>query len=660
MEDLKPQHLAVPERLLEGVRRMDKPSLYLESWKKEPKYLVGAMEPKPSIDPAEVRALVHRLDDDHDNLIQERELSAYCHKYGITLTHQDIVTMVNEIVSLRPRPERSRRSVDWAEIYSAVKPNKRWVPAMDVHIQRESDSYFLIVEVEAFDLRCQEVYRALLPRCQSLESPAPDSSAAGSAEASVCPWQSRGVQRTQRLNKFLASLLEAVDSQGEQLQRDDEVQRLLVPQEEKEAVGLPREIRSAACMSQRRLWAHHLRPNSKAWGRILRTMGVQPGVRSANASQKRQLEGHLEHEASQQRSRNVARPEASQRGGAVEQLAMRTREPKRVQGRQRTSSSPAAPWEEKRTATETSVNRCLAPLVMQGESREVAYTFEARQKFQQALAMQERASKERRCLSLVGTEAVATFGASDATTSLGGKKGGKARGSSAFSLSAPGGVRGHFHNSAVVHSRDGSHVWPQSLQVNWDGEHIDHSKSAPLKDDVKLSTMTREERSRQFSSITGRSHDCFGAKARRAADQINDVGQFTNWQQHEFRSDCPLRNGKFGRRAFDPQVREQLLGNPHGISEIEGKPLEDRLEGLLDRTAPSNARPFKPYMPSCERPQRHEEMSSRSPVHDVLGGEQKRTQMGYGQIRHSNLATDMRLYTRPLGVNHMDRRLPIA
>merc|ERR1719440_5462 len=70
----------------------------------------------------------------------------------------------------------------------------------------------------------------------------------------------------------------------------------------------------------------------------------------------------------------------------------------------------------------------------------------------------------------------------------------------------------HQHLGFSTHHLTGS-MEPSRLQYEpeighfWDGTYVDHSRMAPLKEDVKLSKMNAEERARQFGTLFPKS-DC--------------------------------------------------------------------------------------------------------------------------------------------------------
>jgi len=336
-----------------------------------------------------------------------------------------------------------------------------------------------------------------------------------------------------------------------------------------------------------------------------------------------------------------------------------------------TTSVAPPPWEEKRQHTESLVNAVIdgsrretrgasaeADVAPGPEAPQLAFTFDARRKFQQVLSTQNRASDERRFLS---AEHRISSGFSSASSLR------RNRGSGAHSMSAPAGPRGHFHNSCAADvAADGSHAWPQSLDVRWDGEHIDHTRAPELRPNPKFSKLSREEKDKQFSCYFGNAvSDTAAVKLKVAREQTVDLKPYSS-TEHEFRGDVPHRHGKFGRRAFDPQVREKPLNNAHGISEIETKPIEEFVRQqecvheYLERALPhGQTRHFKTHLPKSEMPHKYEELANRAPVNFVMDGGVKRHQLGFFQNRHSD-RTDMQLYTRPLQACQMDRKLPMA
>jgi len=737
MQDMKPDHLAVPGRLLDHVHRNVAPGLYREKILPIPSYPIGELSLKPGVDPAIVRAFVHRIDRNHDDGIVEAELKEIIHHHQLNVTVTDLKDLFDEIVMLRPWHDRNRRSVDWQEIFLAMKAHKRWVPAMDLHVERDGDRYQLTVSVDEMNAWCTSAHEELFPLTDNLpQAPSFDSSSKDG------PRNRSGARRIQELNIFLESMITACDqSSGEPLQYLPTVQQMLGHP----GGGRPAEITSVTCMGQRRLWAHAPRPFRQLWVLLHQTIGLNalvpiPIHKAPSAAASKTIHKHITEKIADLDRRNVAKVPEPYTGVPAAAAKMKTTEiPQRVQvrapgsadatktmrttvdsidegqppqSRQKQTPAPVHPWEDQRQQTESTVNKCLKPGgtgaasmtagsdAFSAPAAQMAYTFEARRRFKQMHAKQEMASEEQRNMGMDRTAARSMGSASTgrlATTGVGGyavamptasglgpaEHAHRSRGSGASSRSAAGGVTGHFHNSLAVHQKDGSHGFPQSLPASWDGSHIDHTRAAPQKDvgnfgqPAGYSYMTKEERGKQFSTYfkhknlgsgtTDGTHDNFAAKAKAAASMISDKDPHVDWKRPEFREDNARRLGKFGRRDFDPQVRELPAKNPNSVSQIEDKPMEEyfrqqeRVDDFLNRAVPpGQQRHFEQYQPRCNNPRKHEEMSSRVPQHNHMDGDQKLPSMGFGQNRHSDHARDYRLYTRPLGTSHLDRVLPIA
>lgn len=342
-------------------------------------------------------------------------------------------------------------------------------------------------------------------------------------------------------------------------------------------------------------------------------------------------------------------------------------------------------WEDQRHQTELLVNEVFNKTnkgnATDTAAAEAVMCFNTRRKFKQVQAKQHRASEEQRFLgaerrTLAGGGAM-TLGSSSsfmgsASNRLGAGSAPPAvqaptRGAGSHSLSSTSGVRGHFHSSLAAHKAGDTHRWPITITPALDGEHIDHTKAAPLKADPKYSKLNAEEKSKQFTCYFGKAlTDNFGRKCAAKEDAARDVEKYKSWQAPDFRPDLPQRHGKFGRRVFDPQVKEKPVQNPLGISEIESQPVEEffhqqeRVHEFLDRALPpGQENHFKTYLPKAEFPLRDVDMATREPIRFVMDGDQKMPSLGWGQNRHSD-HSDYKLYTRPLGTSHMDRLIPIA
>eukprot|EP00927_Polykrikos_kofoidii_P025543 TRINITY_DN22928_c0_g1_i1.p1 TRINITY_DN22928_c0_g1~~TRINITY_DN22928_c0_g1_i1.p1 ORF type:complete len:1099 (+),score=196.54 TRINITY_DN22928_c0_g1_i1:38-3298(+) len=773
MQELKPDHLAVPGRLLDHVHRNVSPALYRDKISRVSKYLLGELLVPSGIDPAIVRAFVHRVDENHDDCIAENELAKLVHQHQLAVTQDMILGMFDEIILRRPWHERHRRSVDWKEIFAAMKAHKKWVPVVDVHIERDADQYQLTVEVEELERRCAEVFAELETRCSGLFPPP----LLGSTTNSSLPRNKGGAARIDRLNKFFASLLAATDSgTTELLQQLPVVQSFLGKPVAKEgSSGVAKEIHRAVCMGQRRLWAHTLRPCRDLWLLFFRVVGLHPLVpapvnQSPTALKEQPLHQHVDAALDKQKRFNVAQLPPKYIGMPQKLATMRMREiPQKVQARgekiaedhestrnfdgstdissgatvakdNNSSSCRAAamerelaeereaarlakttdpsmaskavitnipPWDEKRLQKETLVNGSLLNSAMAkgrsppvlgvaqtGTEPQLAYTFESKRRFMQINSKQERASEEQSFLGnekrklglrsalsagrLGGTGGgLGTMGASTASGLGPVNQGGHCHGAGAFSNSAPSGVLGHFHNTMAIHSKHR----PQSLDATLDGSHIDHTRGGYQKSvenfgqPAGYAMMPKEERDRQFTTYlqskklgagaTDGTHDGMASKCKAAAERRKEQDPYKDWSRPEFRDDVPKRLGIYGRRDFDPQVREKPVRNPHNVSQIEDKPMEtflrqqERVDDFLSRAVPhTQPKKFQQHMPTSEKPLIHQEMSNREPIFCSMNGDQKLTRCGFGQNRHSD-QTDFKLYTRPLHSGNLDKLLPI-
>eukprot|EP00933_Yihiella_yeosuensis_P071164 TRINITY_DN79363_c0_g1_i1.p1 TRINITY_DN79363_c0_g1~~TRINITY_DN79363_c0_g1_i1.p1 ORF type:complete len:846 (-),score=135.71 TRINITY_DN79363_c0_g1_i1:99-2507(-) len=703
MQSMKPKHLSVPAGLLGQVQTANAPKIYRYKAEKIPHFCVGTLLPKVAVDPAIVRAFLHRIDTNKDDKAEEVELAGVCHKYQLDVSWEDVLKLIDEIVDRRPPGTCTKRAVAWTEVFAACRFHKRWEPAVDILVVQGGDKHHLTMETEVLNRWCQEVYGEYAPICDKLAPPPRPATSGGTASQSALqltlkldkdqtqqekplPRNSSAEVRVKELNDFLQSVLEAtVTTTGLPLQSEKKVQKLL---SRPDGLGAGRTFSSAVIMGKRNLWAYQSRPNREVWLKLMRAVGLNPDLKLrhplGSEVEVKPVKEHIQDDVKKVQSLNVARPKGGEGAPTNRQPKVAVRQiPQKVeveQGRAQhiigVACHAGTHWEDKRQNTDTIVNRCIKadssasdqitslldtvdPQLDQTNisgTTGLAYTFEARRQFQQVLAKQERASDERRFL-----------GAERAGSTVGGSAGTRGYGNS--SLANPSGVRGHFHTSVGVASATGSHGWPQSLDVRWDGSHIDHARGDELRPNPKYSILSAEEKERQFSTYfrMGREvHDCNQMKVRNAVDTKPDVETYKDWSAFEHREEIPQRHGKFGRRAFDPQVGDKAVPNPYNISELDNKPSEEfrrqqeRVQEYLHRSLPpGQARHFKQYQPQAEQPGKMQEMWNRERVGFVCDGGQKKTTLGYGQERHSD-DKDYKLYSRPLGISQMDRGLPMA
>lgn len=640
MQEVKPAHLAVPAKLLQQVQQMNRPELYNVLSVRPRRFALGALQAVKQVNPVKVRAFVHRLDTNLDDQISEEDIMVINHHMHLDLRGEDVSRLFDEVVERRQPGERMRRRLTWEEIFSAVRPQKQWSPVLDLHVVLEGPietaAFQLTIETAKMKELCREVYDNYRDLSENLLSPSVFTEATGRMQVNS-------------LNSFLTSLLQAtVAGTTDLIQNDPQVQSLCPP-------GVPKaKILSAVCMGQRRQWAYYVRPHRDVWIRIMRAAGVNPLValdekkHRTYVAKLETLKDAIDAEQAKLTSMNAVRSSGAQ-------PAFQTSEPRgkvRIEAKQ-VVSNHRPPWEEKRHHTEMLVNRCILASSTGSDARnvttaatapEMVYTFEARRQFQQAAA--ERSLRG-------GTALSKTYA-----------------GPGASSLSALAGVRSHFHNTDVAKAppemATHQNRWPQSLDVRLNGSHIDHSLLEPLRDDVKWSKLLGDEKTRVFHCYFGSGRDNFKLKLEAAENKTYGMEKYTPWSAAEFRADVAERHGKFGRRAFDPQVREKPIANRFNVSELESKPTEaffrqqERLEECMDRALPQNQQKhFKTYLPRAEQPGRFHDLTTGAGKQDFMSGDQKTHRLGFAQNRHSD-GKDLKLYTRPIGTSQMDRQLPMA
>lgn len=715
VQETKPDHLKVPRQQVAHVQFMHTPELYKDH-ARVPRILLGTLRPQPGMDPVIVRSFVHRMDLDRDDRFAEPEIQSLCHQNQLDISPDQVAQMFDEIIELRHKSERNRRCVDWNELFAAMQPKKRFVQIVDINVELESGSKCIItVESELLAQWSRELREEHILRCPGLAA-SPSSSQQTGAKA--------GALKVAEANIFLESLLSAELPGGQLLQDDPKVQQMLGG-----GLSANAPFARAICMSQRRLWAYPLRPHRSRWLQLFRAAGLDPlvPIPERKAAVGAEIAARLEEGGARVRQTNVARPDAtavpavppSQRKMATRDLGCMGASPKkpvaekaceggdntRFDGPGGTKVGGVPHWDEKRHHAESIINqvvgdkgsfgsaarsprlmalldkhdllerpqrgagspirsaaRGLAPPDMDSKmaTAPVAFTFEARRKFQQVLATHSRASDEQ---SFLGAEQRMARSLGSATNLRGTRC---VHG--AHSLSAPAGPRGHFHNTHAVHAADGGHGWPRSLDVRWEGAHLDHTKMPEMKPNPRYSKMDPSERAQQFSSHFGNasSGDSTSLKARAAEHHTLSKDKYS-FSVHQHRDDQPQRHGKFGRRTFDPQVKERMVSNAHGMSEIETKPSEvyywqqerdqDRAERALP---PQHNVHFKANMVASEQPGKYQELASGAKVQFHSDGGTKQTRLGYLQCRMGDKEQDMKLYTRPLLTSQMDRRIPLT
>jgi len=289
-------------------------------------------------------------------------------------------------------------------------------------------------------------------------------------------------------------------------------------------------------------------------------------------------------------------------------------------------AAPISPWDDKRAHTQSLVNSSMArgigprvtpvpsspgddayqirPEDAKAVDAGVSVSFDARRRFLQMQAKQGRDSVQQQSIGKERLELVRQ-------QSLLGQAG-----ASVANLGVNlYGRHEHlgFSHHHLTNSLEPSHTrlsYEKDMGHSWDGSHLDHSKLAPVMDDVKLSRMSRDERDRQFGTY----FEVPGNQAARVQglEGVKDVNQpYASWQNPEFREDLPIRHGKYGRRVFDAHVREVPLQN--NISGIDAKPMEeffhqqDMVNQFLERSLPpGQQKHFEQCLPPANAPYRKE------------------------------------------------------
>merc|ERR1712139_336813 len=147
-----------------------------------------------------------------------------------------------------------------------------------------------------------------------------------------------------------------------------------------------------------------------------------------------------------------------------------------------------------------------------------------------------------------------------------------------------------------------------------------------VQSDDKIAYMTPAERAALWN--TNFHTPDLQAKKIEVLDHRRDIlGVWKSFKQYEAREDLPLREGMYGRRYFDPAVKNRPLENPGGISEIDSKPMEEywrsqeKLREEMERALPLKQRThFEPSRKKSETPLKHQTMGTKVMQHDTLYG----------------------------------------
>mmetsp|Transcript_36021 Transcript_36021/g.82720 ORF Transcript_36021/g.82720 Transcript_36021/m.82720 type:complete len:945 (-) Transcript_36021:101-2935(-) len=708
MQYLKPDYMKVPEALLESVERQHR-GRSARLARNAQTYFVGHLIASPGINPAIVKAFVHRVDRTKDDIVQESEIASVCYHHQLKLSPSEITELFNvSHVKRLNKGDYEELGMDWAAIFKSMRPVKRWSPAVDIFVECvDGRQHVLVMEVATLLACCAKLLQEAM-----LDVPAPQDVVEANKALALLLAQAEHFKRrasgTAATTEALAS--QELSSIADQKSYQVKLRQLLAPPGQ---AGYDWDFRMARCSNPRNLYAHEMSPHRETWLRLFHAVGLNPLVFPPEPEAERDLWGsgpsakgglvgpsgsHGDGGGQQSKRRvgqqmRIREPKPnlySRQGGAATELSVSRASyasdndgggshsdkmaAGTAAGRQHgTLTSERMQGEDDRLHSEMLVNDKLQVMAKDTKSEaQMSYGFDARRAFMGVLDHHQRTSDESRLLARERKAMNGTGGTLGSTgASMMTNPGAQLPQGSTLGKGA---LRAHFHNSCVVYSDQQERRWPaalhsDALKIQLNGEHIDQTKVPAQKEDVKLSRMTKAERDKQFSCLFGKETGSSRAlKSRVALDQAGCTGEYDpNWCNFDPRPDAPQRYGKFGRRVFDPQVRSRGVSNPCGISQIEARPqeearkLEERVQDILERQLPpGQLRPFKTHMPKAEAPTKQQELASRKRIESAMQGERKSNERGFGQFRHSDRATDMYLYTRPLNVSHMDRQLPMA
>lgn len=605
-EQVKPPHLRVPagvasitDRLTQPLRQED------SSAAMPPRHANGLLQQRANVEPTVIRSFIHKVDKNHDDLIEPRELADLSVKHSMGITEDQIQAMFEAIIQQRPPGKRHNCAVSWQEIYAEMKLAKRWASAMDISVMCEDgDYYHIAVEPDALDRWCRSMYDEFRPAYPDLAYPEdPDS--------------------------FLTSVLSVSNPKdGKMLQCEAKVQNFLKKQTDKSADLLtnPRLFALCSVAGQRQAWAYDARPYRNMWLCFFRAVGLRPLQPIEPDAVKRDRLAAAQAATGPMKPANVVRAIKKSHAGTEGKVRVCDPKPK-VAIRTDQASDPAVapqlanrhpphPGEEKRAHSETLVNASIsrsagADALDSGyrdagadaaeQSGAVSVSFAARRKLLQVQAKQHRDSEAQKFL---GSEKALAR-----QQSLLGQAGASVA-AVGVTFRGPHSHLGFSHHHLTNSVEPSRMKYEKNMAHSWDGAHIDHTKHPPQNEDVKLSKMGPAEREAQFGTYFAKQDN---QRARvDALHGVKDImDNFKPWQNHEYRPDHATRHGKYGRRVFDPQVRETPVG--HTISGLDSKPMEEfhrqqeLVHEFLDRSLPpTQHKHFENYLPPAEFPYRKE------------------------------------------------------
>jgi len=669
------------------------------------KYFSTPLAVKPNIDPAVVKAFVHRLDVNFDDLVEEREVEKAAVEGGFSIGWDKVAAMFDEILERRPCQLRHVRAVSWDEIFAAMRARKQWVTTVKLQVQpKHGVSWTYVLTVEDLYQFCCDVRESYSTE-EHMWPTLPEKLESGDSKI-------RGVIKA--LVAFMERLKNCIE-EG-MIHGDDQYVADFLRMDQTTARGLRRveKLESVALGHPEKTWTFPTRPFREAWIAVFRAFSMEPTIPLDQAPVDLPIEAQMDAQSpGPSPKRNVSRRAEKCTGlpPSVAGVTMRTPKPLPQAGSVRPRDlypnndaileiardfvKPHVPvWMQQRYAAEQLVNRRIqqqpglefeeespaqlrraktshiaadvldtdlpVPKDMSQASSTVHVSFDARRMFESNVKKQERSSAEQRYLGQLRS-------ASESP--------GKAK---------KGVLSGRFYNTRILEDPQAAD-WPNMdmsepiqrqasaklpatdaqtlLQL---GSHIDHSIQHSTKVDPKFSQMTADERGRQFSTYfkTNTMVDDHAAIVEARRDVL---GTFVPWGKlthfHEFREDIPERFGRFGRRKFDPIVRDKP--QEHQTNQIEAKPMEDfwraqeRLGEYLERLLPPGQQQhFQTCLPKAEQADWYKDFVHGQTIRAVMPGEQQNSQLGWGQIRHTDV--QFQRYSRPKGSTFLDRRVPLT
>mmetsp|Transcript_52723 Transcript_52723/g.115595 ORF Transcript_52723/g.115595 Transcript_52723/m.115595 type:complete len:917 (-) Transcript_52723:62-2812(-) len=688
-DSAKPKHLSASRDQESSANRLSKPLRRGLRAPPEPrKILPTRLDPKPHIDPAVVKAFVHRVDRDFDDLITEAEVEKITTSCNLAIGMEQVHALFDEILARRPPQLRHVRAISWDELYAAMRARKQWVTTVTMQVITDTgESWGLITVVDELLAFCEGV-RAAHSDVEFSHIPA---NAQGGGVAAA--------KTVAQVQAFLDVLCDRMVS-GKVPMDDPLIQSFLQQAvEDFDPLGLqPRCFAQVIIGPPQKSWAYPARPNREIWVGIFKAYGLDPLVPLDPPPREEVIVAQFEQTHVQPKKRNVSAPRKAKYSGlprGVEGVTMRPPLPsskvRSVQARDEYPvntdvvavqiggwSSAIPPWEERRAGDEHLVNKSIvskpvalelyedaddeAQVVQDGDmnaQQTVHVSFDALRMFTSNCRKQERASNEQRFLAAAK------------------------KGVDPDAPKVP--VRGRYayrHYNERIIDEDNHPDWPNmemsepighatlraapatdATTLLGLGQHMDHSKLQQQKEDVKMSKLTAEQKAQQFNTYfkLPKKVDQQRAVLDGRADLIGEYVPYAKMKHfHEFREDVPERLGKFGRRKFDTQVR----GFPKQavVNEIEAKPMEpfwrqqEQLADCLDRQLPPGKEMHWTGYVYAERPRKHQEMATGQVVLDAMGGYGGLST--WGQTRTTD--TSFQAITRPKGRQDLDRRVPLA